>query len=246
MTAQSPGPDAAARDEVGEVGPMLRTADDLRQYEREGVRLDGSMGFAWWVDGDWITATDQYFSSKALIEDYGFVLVSFDPHLTPQPDGDVVEELAEVHGTAGPYPRPEESVQDFKERVARDFLASGLVVPVGERDRAEAQVAAVRAVLGDHPAPCLLSSCGWKSAYTAILTALDTAPASPTTDQRETCGVCSKVATGLADINGQAYCHGDDEPSPTCYEVAVMRGGMLRGSLGLSVPREPFTPGADS
>jgi len=34
------------------------------------------------------------------------------------------------------------------------------------------------------------------------------------------CGRCGKPATGFAAINDQRYCHGDDDETPTCYEVA--------------------------
>lgn len=37
------------------------------------------------------------------------------------------------------------------------------------------------------------------------------------------CGLCKKPATGLASIGDTRYCHGDEDASPTCYEVACWR-----------------------
>lgn len=42
-------------------------------------------------------------------------------------------------------------------------------------------------------------------------------------DSAEPCGLCSRPATGHAQLNGQRYCHGDGEPEPTCYQVACWR-----------------------
>lgn len=33
----------------------------------------------------------------------------------------------------------------------------------------------------------------------------------------ERCAACGQVAGGWAFINGKRYCHGDDDPTPTCY-----------------------------
>lgn len=36
-----------------------------------------------------------------------------------------------------------------------------------------------------------------------------------------TCPLCQAYpAHGIAEIDGQRYCHGDDDASPTCYEQA--------------------------
>lgn len=45
-------------------------------------------------------------------------------------------------------------------------------------------------------------------------------------EQHETadlCGLCKRPATGLAGINGIRYCHGDEDATPTCYEVVGWR-----------------------
>lgn len=42
--------------------------------------------------------------------------------------------------------------------------------------------------------------------------------------EARSCGLCGEPATGLAAINDQRYCHGDHDPSPTCYERAQAEG----------------------
>lgn len=37
------------------------------------------------------------------------------------------------------------------------------------------------------------------------------------------CQMCDKEATGFASVNGKWYCHGDDDPEPTCYMRAQTR-----------------------
>ena len=37
------------------------------------------------------------------------------------------------------------------------------------------------------------------------------------------CALCHKPATGYAYINDARYCHGDNDPSPTCYERAMRK-----------------------
>lgn len=35
---------------------------------------------------------------------------------------------------------------------------------------------------------------------------------------KRACGLCDKdPAEGFASVNGVFYCHGDDDPEPTCY-----------------------------
>lgn len=36
------------------------------------------------------------------------------------------------------------------------------------------------------------------------------------------CELCHKPATGFAFIEDNRYCHGDNDPRPTCYERALM------------------------
>lgn len=40
---------------------------------------------------------------------------------------------------------------------------------------------------------------------------------------REICGWCGKPATGLASIMDVRFCHGDDDPEPTCYQKEQQR-----------------------
>ena len=34
------------------------------------------------------------------------------------------------------------------------------------------------------------------------------------------CAMCHQPAQGFAMLGGERYCHGDNDPSPTCYERA--------------------------
>lgn len=51
----------------------------------------------------------------------------------------------------------------------------------------------------------------------------------------EPCTRCSKPAAGVADINGQRYCHGDHE-RPTCY----MQEQLDRAWISFYETDEPF------
>jgi len=39
----------------------------------------------------------------------------------------------------------------------------------------------------------------------------------------ELCGECGRPATGFGVVNGVRYCHGDDDPTPTCYSRNTWR-----------------------
>jgi hypothetical protein len=52
------------------------------------------------------------------------------------------------------------------------------------------------------------------------------------------CARCGKRATGFATINDDRYCHGDNDPEPTCY----MRGPVDKERDTLSdVPSPPLS-----
>lgn len=53
-------------------------------------------------------------------------------------------------------------------------------------------------------------------------------------DEVDMCGGCGKPATGFAELDGMRLCHGDDDPSPTCYEVGQQMYGLL------PAPRKSF------
>jgi hypothetical protein len=42
-----------------------------------------------------------------------------------------------------------------------------------------------------------------------------------------TCRYCGKLATGLAFIGTDRYCHGDEDVPPTCYEKAQLNERIL-------------------
>ncbi len=42
------------------------------------------------------------------------------------------------------------------------------------------------------------------------------------------CAGCDRPATGFAFIGDDRYCHGDDDPSPTCYMLASWVGDSQR------------------
>ena len=54
--------------------------------------------------------------------------------------------------------------------------------------------------------------------------------------QSETCGDCGRAATGFASINDVRFCHGDDDPAPTCYERNTWR--LARGVVKGTEPAE--------
>lgn len=52
------------------------------------------------------------------------------------------------------------------------------------------------------------------------------------------CALCDRPAIGHAFIGDLRYCHGDDDPEPTCYEQG--QWDIAHGSLdGLTVPFGP-------
>lgn len=56
------------------------------------------------------------------------------------------------------------------------------------------------------------------------------------------CGLCGERATGFAEVDGVRYCHGDDEPDPTCYMLASWSKSPLLGVPFHSLPER----GADA
>lgn len=42
------------------------------------------------------------------------------------------------------------------------------------------------------------------------------------------CAECGFPATGVATIGNKRYCHGDDDPEPTCYMRAQWRTSLGR------------------
>ena len=56
-------------------------------------------------------------------------------------------------------------------------------------------------------------------------------------DQHEVCALCGGKATGLATYGGSRFCHGDFDPSPTCYTQAQLL--LLRAAFSIG-PTEMF------
>ena len=54
-----------------------------------------------------------------------------------------------------------------------------------------------------------------------------------------TCALCGEPAKGYATVNDVRYCHGDDDPSPTCY-MRVRQADMSTGAPtgGISEPTD--------
>lgn len=47
---------------------------------------------------------------------------------------------------------------------------------------------------------------------------------------RERCHACGRTpAAGFASVNGARYCHGDNDPTPTCYSRNTWRAGSTPG-----------------
>lgn len=57
------------------------------------------------------------------------------------------------------------------------------------------------------------------------------------TERPRFCNLCHAVATGRAWIEGDRYCHGDDDLSPTCYERAQMKPQWT--DIGCLLDEEP-------
>ena len=97
--------------------------------------------------------------------------------------------------------RQDDTLREAVERLLEKWEAKSNEPTFDEFDRLvcdtyESRASDLRAVLAAHPAP------------------------SPDADL---CGLCKQPATGLASIDTTRYCHGDEDASPTCYEVACWR-----------------------
>ena len=57
------------------------------------------------------------------------------------------------------------------------------------------------------------------------------------------CGMWMKPAAGEAAVNGVPYCHGDWDPSPTCYQRAMCQdpAAALLDQLFAALPAPPTT-----